>query len=346
MKRSKSAFSLAEMLLVVVMVGCIAVAASSFVIKKNKNQTTKQKHGRYECYYNGQPGQLMQRYTINGVASTPTSAGSTCTFNPTVIGDANFVAITAIGGGGGGAWAPAPVRYNVANNSSANLVGVNAFASAPDWLSDIAATLPTGVTISSWSQNLWYTTLTEGRGGGAGEMRTVYLTRPGAQTYTATVGRGGAAATSSASPSTFGSGTTVTCNGRTIVSAIGGRGSNEYSSIPLLMDGMDSFNNGAPPNKPGGDGGSSGYVADDTAARGNVNTITDYGYGGRGGGSTINRRSEAVTRTYTTSAGGSGNKNVSINSGKNGAPNTNSVSTTTPPQNPQPGKTGAFIVTW
>ena len=344
MHKKKSGFSLAEMLVVVLVTSCIAVAASSFVIKKNKTLTLRPERGKYECYYKN--GVLRQIYSINGKVTQEKSVGATCDFNPTLAANADFIAFTAIGGGGGGAFVPVPNTYDDPRSSSSASSGVAAYLNSPDWIREEQAK---GVKVKSWTQNLKYTRLMEGRGGGSGEVQTLYLVRPGFKRCSATVGSGGAAGTSTSVGADPGAPTTVSCDGSIVLRAVGGTGGNEYSVSALLMDGMalsefeepKGSGNYIHPTKPGGTGEASGYMIDVDSARKNQSAtdfVTDYGYGGKGGGGTIKTRSAAQTRSYVTEANNTVSKNIAIQSGKN-----NGANTSTPPQ---PGKPGAFVATW
>lgn len=61
-KNSKKAFSLAEMLLVLLILSFLIVSLAPIAYKKIPKKTDRLPHGRFECYYDGE--KLMQ-YTAD-----------------------------------------------------------------------------------------------------------------------------------------------------------------------------------------------------------------------------------------------------------------------------------------
>lgn len=93
------AFSLGEMIIVLLIMSLIAIGIPGIHFKKTEVKTKRTLHGRYECFYDN--GTLME-YSVNeeGAATGPNAVG-TCTFIPPK--DAVFYLVHAVGGGGGAA---------------------------------------------------------------------------------------------------------------------------------------------------------------------------------------------------------------------------------------------------
>ena len=89
-------FSMAEMLVVLLIMSFIAIGVPLIHFKKAELKTKRSIHGRYECYYNG--GALTQ-YSVNedGVEQGP-DAVTECRFAPPK--SAIFFMVHAVGGGG------------------------------------------------------------------------------------------------------------------------------------------------------------------------------------------------------------------------------------------------------
>lgn len=95
--KSVLAFSLAEMLIVFLIMSFIAIGIPLIHFKKTELKTRRSLHGRYECYYQGNT--LMQ-YTVNeDGAKTGPEAVTECKFTPPR--NAIFFLVHAVGGGGG-----------------------------------------------------------------------------------------------------------------------------------------------------------------------------------------------------------------------------------------------------
>ena len=93
-KNNYEAFSLAEMLCVLLIMSFIVIGLPAIHFKKTELKTKRSLHGRYECYYEG--NQLTQ-YTVNeeGTAVGPTAV-SECKFTPP--SNAIFFLVHAVGG--------------------------------------------------------------------------------------------------------------------------------------------------------------------------------------------------------------------------------------------------------
>lgn len=147
--RIKLAFSIAEMLIVVVILSVIAVAVTPFAVKKKTPRTIKPERGRYECFYDSS-GALVQRYTKAGKIVEEATV-SQCNFDPKQADGSDFIAISAIGGGGGGAYAPEPSTYEdkrpkPGEPATLEIIGATSgsgsfqLQNAPQWVRDEAST--------------------------------------------------------------------------------------------------------------------------------------------------------------------------------------------------------------
>lgn len=97
------AYTLAEMLIVLLIFSIVMLAAPPLTKQLYKIKTIEKKHGRFECYYNSS-GQLMQYYAVDGqTPQGPTQVSDAsvgCVFNPP--SNALYIMIHAVGGGGAG----------------------------------------------------------------------------------------------------------------------------------------------------------------------------------------------------------------------------------------------------
>ena len=102
-RRNKSAFSLAEMLLVLLIMSFLSMAIAPFVTKKVKKDTYRQPHGRFECFWHND--RLIQYNVLETGAGTQEdrTAQGYCEFEP--VERAAFYLVQGVGGGGGGAFA-------------------------------------------------------------------------------------------------------------------------------------------------------------------------------------------------------------------------------------------------
>lgn len=98
--QSHKGFSLAEMLLVLVILSFLIVSMAPIAYNKLPKKTDRIPHGRFECYYDG--NQLMQYSADEIYGATTPQAVTKCEFNPPV--KASFFIMQAIGGGAGGTY--------------------------------------------------------------------------------------------------------------------------------------------------------------------------------------------------------------------------------------------------
>lgn len=165
---TKNAFSLAEMLLVLLILSFLTVSLAPLAYKKIPKKTDRDTHGRFECYYEG--NKLMQ-YTANEISGPQTPVEvEKCTFDPPA--KASFFIIQAIGGGAGGTYitedpnATTPIfesgtikaptsggTYTQSNcivSDSGSVGNKNdAEASCPTWLKTYWDSAPPSVTLSA-----------------------------------------------------------------------------------------------------------------------------------------------------------------------------------------------------
>lgn len=112
LKHKKLGYTLAEMLMVMLIVSLMILALPPVTKKVYKITTQRKFHGRYECYRNN-AGQIVEAYSTEGGTSTAPTVVTKCTFK--VPSNSIYVLIHAIGGGGGGAYVTsAPVDGSVA----------------------------------------------------------------------------------------------------------------------------------------------------------------------------------------------------------------------------------------
>lgn len=97
MKQKTYAFTLAEALIILLIVSLLAAAIVPVITRKHRDVAA---HGKWFCTLNNS-GQHVIKTIFNGKDSGFTTAGSSCTFTPPANAK-NFV-IKAVGGGGGGA---------------------------------------------------------------------------------------------------------------------------------------------------------------------------------------------------------------------------------------------------
>ena len=118
-KSEKNAFSLAEMLLVLLIMSFLSMAIAPFVTKKVKKDTYRQPHGRFECFWlNDRLIQYNVLETGAGQQEDRTAQGY-CEFEP--VERAAFYLVQGVGAGGGGAFAataPYVTSYTATYTSS------------------------------------------------------------------------------------------------------------------------------------------------------------------------------------------------------------------------------------
>lgn len=100
----KSGFTLAEMLVVMLIISIIAAASVPLAHKRFKVKKDKVVHGKYECFYkdvSGTPTLWERRFSSGRQIFDRAAVGGECHFEPEE--KATFYIVQAIGGGGGGA---------------------------------------------------------------------------------------------------------------------------------------------------------------------------------------------------------------------------------------------------
>ena len=148
-KNSKfTAFSLGEMLMVLLIMSFIAIGIPGIHFKKSELKTKRSLHGRYECYYAcpliTDDGELVHnsgcaaneyklyQYSVNeeGAATGPEQV-TTCVFTPPH--NAVFFLVHAVGGGGG--------AYNTTGSVTTNTIPETGYYYTqndfPKWLRDV-----------------------------------------------------------------------------------------------------------------------------------------------------------------------------------------------------------------
>ena len=126
-------FSMAEMLVVLLIMSFIAIGVPLIHFKKAELKTKRSIHGRYECYYNG--GALTQ-YSVNedGVEQGP-DAVTECRFAPPK--SAIFFMVHAVGGGGGASSATSSTTGG--NNTDGGEYLASQVNTFPQWAKDAQA---------------------------------------------------------------------------------------------------------------------------------------------------------------------------------------------------------------
>lgn len=131
------AYTLAEMLMVLLIFSLIMLAAPPLTKKLHSITITEKKHGRFECYYDAS-GKLVQYKAVDGQpAGEPTEVADEsvgCVFNPP--SNALYIMIHAVGGGGAGYANIGTVGDS--NNPTENVVAISypsysAVELWPDW---------------------------------------------------------------------------------------------------------------------------------------------------------------------------------------------------------------------
>jgi len=111
-KDIKEAFSVAEMLLVLLILSFLVLALPPIVHKKVEKRVTRGEHGRYECWRDPNNNLLYEYYATekNGIAPGYTETGkqvTECTFSPKEQApNAAYFSFQVIGGGAGGTYPP------------------------------------------------------------------------------------------------------------------------------------------------------------------------------------------------------------------------------------------------
>ena len=161
----KKGFSLAEMLLVLLILSFLIVSLAPIAYKQIPKKTDRSSHGRFECYYEGD--QLME-YTADEIyGPTTPKAVTKCEFNPPA--SSSFFIIQAIGGGAGGTYitedpdtliptsesgyinAPKSGEAYTQNNCTVSEAGdiQSGVISCPTWIKSIWNNYPPTVTLEA-----------------------------------------------------------------------------------------------------------------------------------------------------------------------------------------------------
>ena len=139
-RQKTSAFSLAEMLVVLLIMSFIAIGVPLIHFKKVEMKTKRSVHGRYECFYN-EAGQLSQ-YVVNESGGKTLETGIPgCTFTPPK--NAIYFIIHAVGGGGGASsLTPPAITLNFYPTTITKNYQKDETALFPVWLKDVQASHP------------------------------------------------------------------------------------------------------------------------------------------------------------------------------------------------------------
>ena len=220
-------FSMAEMLVVMLIMSFIAIGVPAIHFKKTELKTKRSLHGRYECYYNGNT--LTQYYVNEEGGKTGPTAVTECTFTPPK--NAIYFLVHAVGGGGGastttGSISTTPKTENLTFSTP------NDF---PEWLRDVQGQgkLPE-VSVSppvyNTTRSGQYATVTYGKAGGAGTTKSIFFPRLTGVEIKMTPGKGGAMGQP-------GGTTTVKFDDTTVIEAEGGTAGTGSGTYPLWLDG-------------------------------------------------------------------------------------------------------------
>lgn len=185
-KQYLGGFSLAEMLLVLLIMSFLSMAIAPFVTKKVKKDTERIPHGRFECYYNHETGHLMQ-YIVSeigeGKLTDRTEEGlDYCYFEQQE--RTAFYLVQGIGGGGGGAGTSSPYITTGSNSNTYYLSCFNKYNYSlynSYWTSPCSGTVSPSISNNgpsndwSWIKEIWedpkytpVTTISMCSGSGAG----------------------------------------------------------------------------------------------------------------------------------------------------------------------------------
>lgn len=122
-------YTLAEMLMVMLIVSLMILALPPVTKKIYKERTTRGVHGRFECYRNA-TNQIVQASSMEGGITNAPEVVDKCTF--TVPTSSIYILIHAVGGGGGGAY----VQKNPSDTSTTYTATDYYGNSAPHLFSD------------------------------------------------------------------------------------------------------------------------------------------------------------------------------------------------------------------
>lgn len=234
-ERKYSAFTLAEMLVVLLIMSFIAIGIPLIHFKKTELKTKRSLHGRYECYYQGN---TLMEYMVNEEgANMGPNAVTSCSFTPPK--NAIFFLVHAVGGGGGASSAGGTGSVNSKTEGPQvyNATQVNNF---PEWaknamgaglLNDLTA--PYTLTRTGPVANIQY-----GYSGSAGKTMSMFFPNLTNINLVMNIGKGGAIGEA-------GQKTTVEFHSDTellaTLEADGGAGGSGSGSMSLWLDGDNSL---------------------------------------------------------------------------------------------------------
>lgn len=252
------AFSLGEMLLVLLIMSFLAISIPGVHFKKSELKTKRTLHGRYECYYacpliteaDGSKRHLsgctdseysLYQYSVNedGAATGPEIV-TKCEFTPP--SEAIFYLVHAVGGGGGSSTTNGSATVTT-NTYSQTYTTPNAF---PKWLRDVqgANQLPSGSTGGAGSRynttvSGSYAIINYGRSGKSGDTSSLFFPRLRNVVVEMYPGKGGARGSAGTKTEVyFNTVSTTGGNKRTkVIEAAGGGAGSGSGTMRIWLDG-------------------------------------------------------------------------------------------------------------
>mgnify|MGYP004650404825 CR=1 FL=1 len=292
----KGGFSLAEMLLVLMILSFLTIAMAPFVVKKVNKKTARAPHGRYECYIDETTGKTMQYLANeNGAVTGPVEVAA-CTFSTPK--KASFFIVQAIGAGAGGTFVPvAPtietaadtgkVSFSMEGGTGSYNLSTNCTSTSSDGESTSTNQSCPGWVSRAWQQSAPTANIKFCSGGGAGgNGKCETLVSGGVKTSCGGNGGHGACGETSVAVPLNGTftwnGTQTTFpDGRTCTATTGGRGTDAPDHRTSGISGSNGTISGAGCREAGygasgGSGGCGKYSAN----------MCDNGTGLNGGAAT------------------------------------------------------------
>jgi len=255
------AFSLGEMLLVLLIMSFLAISIPGIHFKKSVVKTKRTLHGRYECYYacplttdaDGTKRHLsgcatgdykLFQYQVNeeGAATGPEEpAGGKCLFTPPK--EAIFFLVHAVGGGGGASSTNGSVMVNSVKTTSQTYTNPNTF---PKWLRDVqganALVLEGGTTSYNATISGNYAKIGYGRSGQAGKTMSMFFPRLQNVEVEMYPGLGGARGASGSKTEVYFNTSSSSGNKRTkIIEAEGGAAGSGSGTAEIWLDGPNAM---------------------------------------------------------------------------------------------------------
>ena len=137
---SKFGFSLAETLLVLLIMSFLIVAIAPISYKQITKKVKRDHHGRFECYYDssGNLHQYKADEITGGEDKIISGDDAVCTFEPP--SSAAFYIVQAIGGGAGGTYVDKSGRDIVSESKNVSFFNIDSYSS---WVRDISDSLKT-----------------------------------------------------------------------------------------------------------------------------------------------------------------------------------------------------------